>query len=142
MRASALSATQFRLQSLVGRALKSCGNQQISAFLGPEQPEMPPFLHRADAAIYELHVRNFSALDGTVKKAWRGKYLAFEQEGARNLPFFLVQEGTVGDRHLRKLAAAGMSHVHLLPTFDFGSVPERAEDQLEATMPCSLLARQ
>ena len=33
-------------------------------------------------------------------------------------------------RHLRELKQAGLTHVHLLPSYDFGSVPERAEDQL------------
>ena len=32
-------------------------------------------------------------------------------------------------RHLRDLRQAGLTHVHLLPSYDFGSVPERAEDQ-------------
>ena len=32
-----------------------------------------------DAAIYELHVRDFSAMDKTVNAKWKGKYLAFEQ---------------------------------------------------------------
>jgi len=86
-------------------------------------PPVPAFRHRADAVIYELHVRDFSASDKSVASGRRGKYLAFEQEG------------TSGDRHLRKLAAAGMTHVHLLPTFDFGTVPERPEDRAEPVMP-------
>eukprot|EP00913_Durusdinium_trenchii_P020748 g19488.t1 len=89
----------------------------------PQQPPLPPFSHRADAAIYELHVRDFSAKDDSVAAKKRGSYLAFEEEG------------TVGDRHLRRLADSGISHVHLLPTFDFGSVPERCEERLEAEMP-------
>ena len=32
-----------------------------------------------DAAIYELHVRDFSAMDKTVNAKWKGKYVAFEQ---------------------------------------------------------------
>ncbi len=32
-------------------------------------------------------------------------------------------------RHLKDLREAGLTHVHLLPSYDFGSVPERAEDQ-------------
>ena len=32
-------------------------------------------------------------------------------------------------RHLRGLARAGMTDVHLLPAFDFATVPERREDQ-------------
>ncbi len=34
-------------------------------------------------------------------------------------------------RHLRELQAAGLTHVHLLPAYDFATVPERAEDQLD-----------
>lgn len=33
-------------------------------------------------------------------------------------------------RHLRELREAGLTHVHLLPTYDFATVPEREEDQL------------
>ena len=48
---------------------------------------------------------------------------------------FSFQEGTVGDLHLRQLAKAGISHVHLLPSFDFGSVPERPEERKEPQLP-------
>jgi len=66
-----------------------------------------------DQVIYELHVRDFSASDASVRPAWRGKYLAFT-EGASN-----------GMKHLKALAEAGLTDVHLLPVFDFASVPER-----------------
>jgi pullulanase len=69
--------------------------------------------HRTDAVIYELHVRDFSINDATVPPAHRGKYLAFTHPDAN------------GMRHLRSLADAGITDVHLLPVFDFGSVPER-----------------
>lgn len=49
--------------------------------------------------------------------------------------FRSFQEGTVGDLHLRQLAKAGISHVHLLPSFDFGSVPERPEERKEPELP-------
>jgi hypothetical protein len=39
---------------------------------------------------------------------------------------------SAGLAHLAALADAGLTHVHLLPTFDFGSVPERPENQLVA----------
>ncbi len=71
-----------------------------------------PLPSATDQMIYELHVRDFSAFDETVPPALRGKYLAFTQ-GASN-----------GMRHLKALAAAGMTHVHLLPIFDFATVPE------------------
>jgi len=73
----------------------------------------PDTVHAApDQAIYELQVRDFSANDATVPAAHRGKYLAFT-DGASN-----------GMRQLRALAAAGMTDVHLLPVFDFSSIPE------------------
>ena len=53
---------------------------------------------------------------------------------------FRSQEGTVGDLHLRQLAKAGISHVHLLPSFDFGSVPERPEEQKEPELPSASAA--
>jgi len=66
-----------------------------------------------DLAIYELHLRDFSIGDASVPAAHRGKYLAFSDAGS------------AGMRHLRALAQAGLTDVHLLPVFDFASVPER-----------------
>ena len=65
-----------------------------------------------DQTIYELHVRDFSANDPTVPAAHRGKYLAFTDIGSN------------GMKHLAALAAAGMTDVHLMPMFDFATVPE------------------
>ncbi len=67
---------------------------------------------QTDMVIYELHVRDFSANDFSVSTRNRGKYLAFT-EGDSN-----------GMRHLKALAAAGLTDVHLLPVFDIASVPE------------------
>ncbi|MFB4263584.1 pullulanase-type alpha-1,6-glucosidase [Nonomuraea sp. GTA35] len=77
------------------------------------------------ASIYELHVRDFSASDATVPAALRGTYAAFQCDGA-------------GLRELRALAADGLTHVHLLPAFDFATVPERAADRTEPS--CDLAA--
>lgn len=66
-----------------------------------------------DQMIYELHVRDFSVSDASVRPAWRGKYLAFT-ESASN-----------GMKHLQALSRAGITDVHLLPVFDLASVPER-----------------
>ncbi|MFZ4651539.1 MAG: alpha-1,6-glucosidase domain-containing protein [Rubrivivax sp.] len=65
-----------------------------------------------DMSIYELHVRDFSANDASVSAARRGKYLAFTESHAN------------GMKHLRALAQAGLTDVHLLPVFDIASVPE------------------
>ncbi|WP_321170554.1 pullulanase-type alpha-1,6-glucosidase [Streptomyces sp. Je 1-369] len=72
------------------------------------------------AQIQELHVRDFSAADRTSDHP--GQYLAF------------TDKKSDGMKHLRRLARAGTSYVHLLPVFDIGTVPERASDQ--ATPDC------
>ena len=77
----------------------------------------PAFTHPVDSSIYELHIRDFSAMDETVSQGARGKYIAFGEKSS------------VCMSHLRKLAESGLSHVHLLPSYDFGSVPELAENQ-------------
>jgi pullulanase/glycogen debranching enzyme len=65
-----------------------------------------------DMNIYELHVRDFSANDFSVSSVNRGKYLAFTEAGSN------------GMKHLKALADAGLTDVHLLPVFDIASVPE------------------
>jgi pullulanase len=67
---------------------------------------------QTDMIVYELHVRDFSINDPTVSAAHRGKYLAFTESGAN------------GMKHLKALADAGLTDVHLLPVFDIASVPE------------------
>ena len=72
-----------------------------------------------DIVIYELHVRDFSVKDETVPGALRGTYKAF------------ALEGSDGTNHLEALADAGLSHVHLLPTFDIASIDEDKTTWLE-----------
>jgi pullulanase-type alpha-1,6-glucosidase len=71
----------------------------------------------AQAQIQELHVRDFSVADSTVPAADRGTYAAF------------TDSSSAGMTHLKALARAGINYVHLLPVFDFSSVPERRQDQ-------------
>jgi pullulanase-type alpha-1,6-glucosidase len=82
-----------------------------------------PLRTQAAQTIYELHVRDFSAADQTVPAAWRGTYLAF------------TAFGSAGMAHLAELAEAGITTVHLLPTFDFTSVPEERADQAAGVIP-------
>jgi len=71
----------------------------------------PPLAALEDASVYELHVRDFSISDATVPASHRGTYLAFT-------------DASDGTRHLHALAEAGLTHVHLLPCFDFATVNE------------------
>jgi pullulanase-type alpha-1,6-glucosidase len=65
-----------------------------------------------DIVLYELHVRDFSAADPSVPAHLRGTYSAF------------TQRRSDGMRHLATLGLAGVTHVHLLPTFDFATTNE------------------
>jgi pullulanase len=71
-----------------------------------------------DISLYELHVRDFSISDASVPAAQRGTFKAFARTGSN------------GMRHLRGLADAGLTHIHLLPSFDIATVPERRSNQL------------
>jgi pullulanase/glycogen debranching enzyme len=84
-------------------------------------PRPPALASAVDMSLYELHVRDFSRDDATVRAPWRGKYLAF------------TEPDSAGIRHLRALRAAGMTDIHLLPTYDLSTVPER--DCVEPAIP-------
>jgi pullulanase/glycogen debranching enzyme len=71
-----------------------------------------PLAASTEMVIYELHLRDFSIGDATVPAEQRGKYLAFTASDSN------------GMRHLKRLVEAGLTDVHLLPVFDFASVPE------------------
>ncbi|MFI1535700.1 pullulanase-type alpha-1,6-glucosidase [Streptomyces anandii] len=77
-----------------------------------------------DAQIQELHIRDFSVADKTVPAKDQGTYLAF------------TDKNSDGSKHLRELAKAGTSYVHLLPAFDIATIPEKKADQ--ATPGCDL----
>ena len=94
--------------------------------LSPEQwAETPAPAVRNDSArsIYELHLRDFSAADGTVPPELRGTYRAF------------TVAGSAGVRHLAELARAGMNTIHLLPTFDIATIPEHRGSQRHPDIP-------
>jgi pullulanase len=78
--------------------------------------KVPGFTNPVDAVIYELHVRDFS-INETSGMVNRGKYLAFTETGTTN-PDGL----STGVDHLVEL---GVTHIHLLPVFDFRSINER-----------------
>jgi pullulanase len=82
---------------------------------GWDELRKPPAVPPARIQIAEVSIRDFSIFDATVPEAHRGTYLAFEADSA-------------GMRHLRSLADAGLTHLHLLPAYDFASVPDRRSD--------------
>jgi pullulanase len=79
--------------------------------------QRPPLAAPEDIVVYELHVRDFSAYDQSVPAELRGTYGAFTQG-----------DGAV---HLARLAEAGVTHLHLLPTFDIATINENAAERTE-----------
>ena len=79
------------------------------------RPNIPP----AQRAVWEVSVRDFSqdAASG-VRPAWRGKYMAFTQQGTT-----LHGDG-IHPTCLNYLKRLGVGYVQLMPIFDFGSVDE------------------
>ncbi len=75
-----------------------------------------PVSHRS---VWEVNVRDFSQDPASgVRPAWRGKYLAFAQQGTT-----LHSDG-IHPTCLNYLKRLGVSYVQLMPIFDFGSVDE------------------
>lgn len=82
---------------------------------GWEKDKGPALAHINDAVIYEMHHRDFSEhpSSGIVNK---GKFLALTEPDTKN------PEGeATGIDHLKDL---GVTHVHILPSYDYNSVDE------------------
>ncbi len=79
---------------------------------GWEKLHKPHLAAPEDIVLYELHVRDFSATDATVPADLRGTFAAF------------AQRRSDGMKHLTTLGLAGVTHVHLLPPFDFATTNE------------------
>ncbi|MBB1402772.1 alpha-1,6-glucosidase domain-containing protein [Pseudoalteromonas sp. SG45-1] len=88
---------------------------------GWDERIVPTITNPEDAVIYEGHVRDFSVRDQSVSEANRGKYLAFTE--LESVPM----------QHLKQLADKGLTHFHLLPVTDIGSIEEDASQRVEIT---------
>ena len=71
-----------------------------------------------DANIWEIHVRDFSNMNDASE--YKGKYLAFTETGLKNSAGV-----SVGVDYLKEL---GITHVHLLPSYDYASVDESSKE--------------
>jgi pullulanase len=110
----------------VSLAADSTHSQLVDLFDDPELAPpgwaglvKPPAVAPARMQIAEVSVRDFSIFDASVPAGERGTFQAFARPGAE------------GMRHLRSLAEAGLTHVHLLPVNDFATVPDRRADQAQ-----------
>lgn len=76
--------------------------------------------HQNDIVIWEVHVRDFS-IHSSSGIRHKGKYLAFTETGTKSPEGFAT-----GIDHLREL---GITHVHLLPVYDFYTIDETRLDE-------------
>lgn len=80
------------------------------------QTRKPPLAQVTDSVFYEIHLRDYSSHPNSESSA-PGQYLG------------LIDPQSRAFQYLRELADAGLTHVHLLPTQDFGGVPEKTSEQ-------------
>lgn len=79
----------------------------------------PAVENYTDAEIWEIHIRDFS--NKIASSQYKGKYLAFTETGLKNSSGM-----PVGIDYLKEL---GITHVHLLPSYDYASVDESKNNQ-------------
>jgi len=83
-----------------------------------------------DNIFYETHIRDFSAHDAKLSDAGvKGKYKAFSEQNSD------------GIKHLKSLRDAGINNIHLLPTFDIGTVNENSKTVIDLQDPVSKVCR-
>ncbi len=84
--------------------------------IGWEETPRPVCQSPCDAVVYECHVRDFSIDPSSGAELQdRGRFTAFTKEGTR------YHSITTGLDHLKEL---GITHVQLLPVFDYATVDE------------------
>ena len=87
---------------------------------GWQNDQRPPLAHFQDIILYELHLRDISVHENSGIKN-KGKYLGLTETSTK------TPDGlSTGLDHIKEL---GVTHVHLLPVFDFLSIDESNLDQ-------------
>ncbi len=85
---------------------------------GWDQDHFVPLKNNVDAVLYEVHVRDFTINKNSgVADGFRGKFLGMVQPGTKS-----PEGAATGLDHLKEL---GVTHVHLLPVFDYAGGDER-----------------
>lgn len=86
---------------------------------GWEKDKSPAFSNKTDAIIYELHVRDASiAKNSGIQQ--KGKFLGLTEKATKNTAGL-----STGLDHIKEL---GVTHVHLLPFYDYNSIDETKPD--------------
>ncbi|WP_158795825.1 type I pullulanase [Pedobacter sp. L105] len=86
---------------------------------GWSQDKKPVLKNFNDIVLYELHLRDLSVSPNSGIKN-KGKFLGLTELGTKN-----ADGQRTGLDHIKEL---GVTHIHLLPSFDFSSVDETKDD--------------
>lgn len=105
---------------IFARALNVNGDRGAIIDLRDTDPEgwaedKAPEVKPSEIVIYEMHYRDMTA-HASAGSSYPGKYLGMAERGTRS-----VEGLATGLDHLVEM---GVSHIHLLPTADFGSIDE------------------
>ncbi len=84
-----------------------------------ENDQRPAMAHFTDAVIYEVHMRDFT-IDSTSGSHFPGKFLGLSESGTTS-----PQGQKTGLDHLKEL---GITHVQILPSYDYASIDETKLD--------------
>ncbi len=87
---------------------------------GWEQDQRPALAHPTDIVLYELHIRDLSLHENSGIEN-KGKFLGLAERGTKS-----PSGKATGLDHIKDL---GVTHVHLLPSFDYMSVDESRLDE-------------
>ena len=83
--------------------------------VGWNKDKSPEFKQPTDAIIYELHIRDASISENSGIRA-KGKFIGLTEKGTKNGAGL-----STGLDHLKEL---GVTHIHLLPSYDFFTIDE------------------
>ncbi|WP_163192370.1 type I pullulanase [Clostridium thermarum] len=109
------------------KAVSANGQRGVIIDLSKTNPEnfnpndRPTMIKPTDAIIYEMHVRDFS-IDPNSGIDNKGRFKAFTESGTTLDGDESIKTGI---DHLKEL---GITHVHLLPSYDYATVNEKSSD--------------
>ncbi|WP_250277633.1 type I pullulanase [[Clostridium] colinum] len=110
---------------------KACGVNGIRSMIIDLEDTNPkgwendkrPNIPIEERVIYELHIKDFSYNENScIDEKYRGKYLAFTQKGTN---LYGDKNYPTGIDYIKSL---GVTYVHLLPFYDFGSIDETSKE--------------
>lgn len=97
-------------------------NSHVTMVDGWLDDQRPPLINKEDSIIYELHLRDISIFpESGISARNRGKFCGLVETGTSYTDASTLKTVTTGIDSIKEL---GVTHIHLLPFFDFATVDE------------------